>query len=257
MISILSPAKTLDMGRPKGSLPFTLPLYSKEASVLMNELRKYSPPELETLMKINGVLAETNFERFALWRPEHSTEDAKQAVLSYAGSVYQGLDAAALDEKSLLFAQDHLRIISGLYGVLRPLDLIHPYRLEMSIKLKNPSGSDLYSYWKDKITVHLAEELGRQNDRTLVNLASNEYSSAIDRNRLKARVVTPVFRDYSKGSYKVLMVYAKKARGMMARFIVENEIDRPELLKEFDIEGYRYDEELSSKDEFVFLRKEY
>jgi len=257
MISILSPAKTLDMSKPRGSLPFTQPLFTKEAAVLIKELRKYSPYELETLMKVNSDIAETNFDRYAKWRKEHGSSDAKQAALAYAGAVYQGLDAASLDEKSLLFAQDHLRIISGLYGVLRPLDLIHPYRLEMGIKLENSSGRDLYTYWKEKITDCLADELKKQDDGTLVNLASNEYSSAVDIGRLKARVITAVFKDYSKGSYKILMVYAKRARGMMARFIAENAIDSPELLKEFKTDGYSFDDNLSSKDEFVFLRKEH
>jgi hypothetical protein len=257
MISILSPAKTLDMGNIPSGIAFTEPVFTREAAVLIDELRKYSPPDLERLMKINGTLAEVNFERYSKWKSKHSSSDSKQAVFAYAGAVYQGLDAATLDEKALLFAQDHLRIISGLYGVLRPLDLIHPYRLEMGIKLENPSGRDLYSYWKEKITEHLNAELEKQEVGTLVNLASSEYSSAIDRTRLKARVVTAVFKDYSRGDYRIVMVYAKRARGMMARFIAENAIDRPELIKDFNTEGYAFDGRLSSKDEFVFLRKEH
>lgn len=253
MISILSPAKTLDITRTHIK-HYSEPLYIKEAAVLMAELEKYSPPELETLMKINSELAETNFKRNSSWKTEHTPSNSKQALFAYAGHVYQGLDAAALDEVSLLFAQDHLRIISGLYGVLRPLDLIQPYRLEMGIKLENPLGKDLYSFWKDIITDYFVEELKTHGEKTLVNLASNEYSSVIDRKKLEARIVTPVFRDYSRGSYKVVMVYAKRARGMMARFIAENRIDDPEKLKEFDADGYAFSENLSSENDFVFLR---
>ena len=253
MISILSPAKTLDMTRTHVK-HYTKPLYIKEAAVLMAELEQYSPPELETLMKINSSLAETNFMRNAGWNAEHAPSNSKQAVFAYAGHVYQGLAAATLDEGSLLFAQDRLRIISGLYGVLRPLDLIQPYRLEMGIKLGNPKGKDLYSYWTDIITSYFIEELKTHSDKTLVNLASNEYSSVIDRKKLDGRIVTPVFRDYSRGSYKVVMVYAKRARGMMARFIAENRIDDPEKLKEFNEDGYAFSETMSSEDDLVFLR---
>jgi cytoplasmic iron level regulating protein YaaA (DUF328/UPF0246 family) len=255
MISILSPAKTLDMTQTHNIKQYTKPLYIKEAAVLMAELEQYSPPELETLMKINSSLAETNFSRNAVWKTDHTLSNSKQAVFAYAGHVYQGLAAATLDEGSLLFAQDHLRIISGLYGVLRPLDLIHPYRLEMGIKLANPDGKDLYSYWMGKITSYFLEELKTHSDKTLVNLASNEYSTVIDRKKLDVRIVTPVFKDYSRGSYKIVMVYAKRARGMMARFIAENRIDDPEKLKEFNEDGYVFSETMSSENNFVFLKK--
>jgi uncharacterized protein len=257
MISILSPAKTLNMNKDSIEKQHFEPIFIKEAALLMDELKKYSPPDLETLMKINSDLAETNFTRNMRWKKEHNPADSKQALFAYAGTVYQGLDSETLDERSLLFAQEHLRIISGLYGVLRPLDLIHPYRLEMSIKLKNPRGSDLYAYWKDIITDYLAEELETHREKTLVNLASNEYSSVIDRTRLKNRIVTPVFKDYSNGSYKIVMVYAKRARGMMARFIVENSIDNPEHLKEFDEDGYIFTEKMSSVNDFVFIKKRF
>jgi cytoplasmic iron level regulating protein YaaA (DUF328/UPF0246 family) len=255
MISILSPAKTLDITRTHNIKHYSEPLYIKEAAVLMAELEKYSPPELETLMKINSALAEINFMRIASWKTEHAPSNSKQAVFAYAGHVYQGLDAATLDEGSLLFAQDHLRIISGLYGVLRPLDLIQPYRLEMGIRLENPNGKDLYAYWRDKITSYFIEELKTHGNKTLVNLASNEYSTAFNRKQLEGRIVTPVFRDYSRGSYKIVMVYAKRARGMMARFIAENRIDDPEKMKEFNEDGYEFSEAMSSENDFVFLRK--
>jgi uncharacterized protein len=255
MISILSPAKTLDMSISKITGLYSEPLFNNEAAQLMAELKKYSPPELETLMKINSELAERNFSRNSFWKKEHDPSNSKQAAFAYAGTVYQGLDAATLDEGSLLFAQDHLRILSGLYGVLRPLDLIHPYRLEMGIKLKNPNGKDLYVFWKDRITAYLSAELEKQDQKTLVNLASHEYSSVIERKALNARIVTPVFRDYMHGSYKVVMVYTKRARGMMARYIMENRIDNPEHLRDYNQDGYMFSESLSSPDEFIFLRQ--
>jgi cytoplasmic iron level regulating protein YaaA (DUF328/UPF0246 family) len=255
MISILSPAKTLDMSEVHNIKQYSEPLFIKEAAVLMDELKRYSPAELETLMKINSELAETNFTRNISWKKEHFPANSKQAIFTYAGTVYQGLNAATLDEGSLLFAQNHLRILSGLYGVLRPLDLIQPYRLEMGIKLKNPSGNDLYAYWMEKITSSFIDELNAKEENTLINLASNEYFSVLDREKLKARIVTPVFKDYNNGSYKIVMVYAKRARGLMARFIAENKIDKPDHLMEFDEEGYLFNKKMSSENEYIFHKK--
>jgi len=255
MISILSPAKTLNMSESNNIKQYSEPLFIKEAAVLMDELKKYSPPELEAMMKINSELAETNFTRNMLWKKEQYQANSKQAIFAYAGTVYQGLNASTLDVGSLLFAQDHLRILSGLYGVLRPLDMIQPYRLEMGIKLKNPSGEYLYAYWKEKITNYFIEELNSNEENALINLASNEYFSVIDREKLKTRIVTPVFKDYNNGSYKIVMVYAKRARGLMARFIAENRIDKPDHLMEFDEDGYLFNEKMSSENEYVFHKK--
>jgi len=255
MISILSPAKTLNMSEVHNIKQYTEPLFIKEAAVLMDELKRYSPAELETLMKINSELAETNFTRNSRWNKEHNPSNSKQAIFTYAGTVYQGLNASTLDEGSMLFAQNHLRILSGLYGVLRPLDLLQPYRLEMGIRLKNSRGNDLYTYWMEKITSYFNEELNSKEENTLINLASNEYFSVLDREKLKARIVTPVFKDYNNGSYKIVMVYAKRARGLMARFIAENRIDKPDHLMEFDEEGYLFNKKMSSENEYIFHKK--
>jgi uncharacterized protein len=255
MITILSPAKTLNMEKINNNPVINSKgAFVEEAALLIDELRKYSPPELERLLKINSELAETNYKRHVSWQKDHNVTKSKQALLAYHGMVYQGLDAETLERESLFFAQDHLRILSGLYGVLRPLDLIQPYRLEMGIKLNNILGKDLYAFWKERITSYFIEELNKHSDNTLVNLASNEYSSAIDMKKLKGKIITPVFKDYKNGTYKAITIYAKKARGMMTRFIIENHVDNPEELKSFDGEGYKFCEYMSNDGKLVFLR---
>lgn len=253
MIAILSPAKTINMDKSRNTNVHSEPLFIDEAALLIEELKKYSPPEMESLMKINSELAEANFRRHIMWNKKHTTKTSKQSLLAYNGMVYQGLDAKSLKDAHMIYAQDHLRILSGLYGVLRPLDLIQPYRLEMATKLNNIRGKDLYVFWKDTITNYFMEELNKQNNPILINLASNEYSSAIDLKKLKYKTITPVFKDYSKGSFKVITIYAKKARGLMARFIVENEIDNLEDLKEFNDGGYSFDEHKSTDSQWVFI----
>jgi cytoplasmic iron level regulating protein YaaA (DUF328/UPF0246 family) len=233
---------------------YTKPEFMKEASMIMKELTKYSPPEMESLMKINSELAEENFMRHISWSEEHDLSNAKQALLSYNGAVYQGLNAASLNEQQLSFANDHVRILSGLYGALRPLDLIMPYRLEMATKLKVASSNDLYSFWRERLTAYFKEELDKQNDNVLIDLASKEYSSAIDMNKLNAKVITPVFKDYKRGAHKVITIYAKRARGLISRFIIENNIVLPEDLKEFNEEGYCFNEYMSNTVQWVFTR---
>lgn len=254
MITILSPAKTLKMEKALNTNLYTEPLFMKEASSLIKELIKYSPPEMEILMKVNSKLAEQNFKRHISWKNEQDLLNSKQAILAYEGAVYQGLRARDLNEQQLLFANDKLRILSGLYGVLRPLDLIQPYRLEMGTKLKNKKGNNLYSFWNHKLTTYFKKELRKQKDNILIDLASKEYSSAIDMNIINAKVITPVFKEYKNGTHKVITIYAKRARGLMSRFIIENNIVSPNELKEFNEEGYRYNEVLSSKGELVFTR---
>lgn len=254
MIIILSPAKTLKMETANITNLYTKPLFTKEASSLMKELIKYSPPQMESLMKVNSKLAEENFHRHVSWQQEHNLLNGKQAFLAYDGAVYQGLRAVELTEDQLIFANEHFRILSGLYGALRPLDLIQPYRLEMGIKLKNIEGDNLYKFWKSRITAYFKEEIQRQKDNVLVDLASKEYSSVIDVNNINAKVITPIFKDYKNGTHKVITIYAKRARGLMSRFIIENSIDSPVDLKEFSEEGYSYNEFLSSESEFVFTR---
>jgi uncharacterized protein len=254
MIAILSPAKTLNMKKAVNTDLYTKPVFIKEAGVLMKELLKYTPPEMEGLMKINSEIAEENFVRHIKWSEEHNLSNAKQALLAYDGAVYKGIGVYDLDEQQLSFANDTLRILSGLYGILRPLDLIMPYRLEMAAKLKNMEGKNLYDFWRDKLTDYFKEELYRQNDNVLIDLASKEYSSAININKINAKVITPVFKDYKRGTHKVITIYAKRARGLMSRFIIENSIVSPNQLKEFDEEGYNYNEYLSNDVELVFTR---
>ncbi|MCB2298461.1 peroxide stress protein YaaA [Clostridium tagluense] len=254
MIIILSPAKTLKMEKVLNTNLYTETLFIREASYLIKELVKYSPPEMERLMKVNSKLAQQNFMRHIMWKEEHDLSNGKQALLAYDGAVYQGISAGELSQQQLSFANDHLRILSGLYGALRPLDLIQPYRLEMGTKLKNRRGDNLYSFWKNKLTTYLKKELQGQNDNILIDLASKEYSSVIDLSKINIKVITPVFKDYKNGTHKVITIYTKRARGLMSRFIIENNIILPSDLKEFNEEGYSYNKYLSSDTEFVFTR---
>jgi cytoplasmic iron level regulating protein YaaA (DUF328/UPF0246 family) len=254
MIMILSPAKTLKMEKAINTNLYTEPLFIKEASSLIKELVKYSPPEMEGLMKVSSKLAEQNFMRHISWQEEHDLSNGKQALLAYDGAVYQGINAGELSEKQLAFANDHLRIFSGLYGALRPLDLIQPYRLEMGTKLKNKRGNNLYSFWNYKLTTYLKKEFKSQNDNILIDLASREYSRVIDMAKINVKVITPAFTEYKNGTHRGITIYTKRARGLMSRFIIENNISYPSELKEFNEEGYSYNEYLSSNTEFVFSR---
>lgn len=254
MITIISPAKTLDFNKMAITHEYSEPIFKEETSQLIGELKRYSLQEIEELMSISHKLAELNYKRYKQWNKEHSIENSKQAILAYSGDVYHGMKAEDFNEEQLKFSQQHVRIISGLYGVLRPLDLIQPYRLEMSIKLKNPKGVDLYSFWREKITDFFNKEIGEHKDNTLINLASNEYFSAIDKNKFKGKIITPIFKEYKNGNYKIIRIYAKKARGAMAKYIVENEINSPEHIKNFNQYGYKYNEESSTDSEWIFVR---
>ncbi|WML34573.1 peroxide stress protein YaaA [Clostridium sp. OS1-26] len=254
MIVVLSPAKTLNYNKKTLANLYTEPIFQKEATELVRELQQYTPPELSTLMKISDDLAELNFKRNLSFQVKSTLENSKQAILTFSGTVYQGMRADEFSEDELQFAQNHIRILSGLYGILRPLDLIQPHRLEMGIKLKNPKGKDLYSFWKDKITNYLNEEINKHNDKNLINLASNEYFSAIDTKSFTGKIINISFKEYRCGTYKIVAVYAKRARGLMSRYIAENKVNNIEILKNFEEEGYVYNEELSSDNEFVFTR---
>lgn len=242
------------MARALNTNLYMKPLFIKEASRLIKELLKYSPSEMEGLMKINSNLAEQNFIRHIRWEEEHNLLNAKQALLAFDGAVYQGINASDLSENQLAFANDHLRIFLGLYGALRPLDLIKPYRLEMGTKLKHGRSNNLTSFWKSKLTTYIKKELHLQKDNLLIDLVSKEYSSVLDMSKINARVITPVFKEYNNGSFKVITIYIKRARGLMCRFIIENNIVLPSKLKEFNEEGYSYNEYLSSDTELVFIR---
>ncbi|WP_206953022.1 peroxide stress protein YaaA [Trinickia acidisoli] len=257
MIIVLSPAKSLDYETPPHVSKHTIPDFVADAAQLIGELRRYSPQQIASLMDISDALAHLNFQRYADWSPQFRADNAKQAVLAFNGDVYEGFDAKTLSAADLDYAQHHVRVLSGLYGLLRPLDLLQPYRLEMGTRLPNARGKDLYAFWGERITDALNAQLrrGKGAARVLVNCASAEYFKSVRPKRLDARVVTPVFEDWKGGRYKIVSFHAKRARGLMARFAVEHRIDSPEKLKDFAAEGYAFDPTASNDTTFMFRRR--
>jgi hypothetical protein len=253
MLTVISPAKNLDFDSKPHTETHSEPQFLAQSQLLINELKELDTAQVASLMKLSDKLAALNVGRFNEWQTPFSLDNAKQAVLAFNGDVYTGLDAASLDEASLAFAQKHLRILSGLYGILKPLDLMQPYRLEMGTKFTNQRGKDLYTFWGSTLRETLEADAEMADD-ILINLASNEYFKAVEAKKLKARIITPAFKDWKNGQYKLISFYAKKARGLMTRYIIDNQINEPELLKGFDYDGYRYSEEMSSKDDWVFIR---
>ncbi|MBD8189130.1 MULTISPECIES: peroxide stress protein YaaA [Pseudomonas syringae group] len=254
MLMVISPAKTLDFETPPTTERFTQPQYLDHSQELISQLRELAPAQIAELMHLSDKLAGLNAARFGSWTPAFTPENAKQALLAFKGDVYTGLQAETLDEDQLDYAQKHLRMLSGLYGLLRPLDLMQPYRLEMGTRLANARGKDLYAFWGTRISEWLNEALADQGDDLLLNLASTEYFSAVKRSALNARIIDTEFKDLKNGQYKIISFYAKKARGMMSRFVIEERIDSPEALRAFDVQGYRYNAELSTPSKLVFLR---
>ncbi len=254
MLILLSPAKTLDFDVLVKGKDFTVPEFLQDARLLVDILKTISPAGLQQLMKINPKLALLNATRFLEWHLPFTSENAKPALQVFRGEVYTGIQADTLEPQDFAFAQNHVRILSGLYGILRPLDLIQPYRLEMGTKLQNPRGKDLYRFWGDKITDSVSRTLNEQSGMPVVNLASDEYFKVIDTDKINADIFTPVFLDYKNGKYKFLTVYGKRARGMMTRFIIENKITDPEELKLFDKNGYYFNVEMSTGRKWVFTR---
>ncbi|UVJ44893.1 peroxide stress protein YaaA [Pseudomonas sp. LS1212] len=254
MLTVISPAKTLDFETPPVIARHTQPQYLDHSQELILQLRELSPAQVSELMHLSDKLAGLNVARFGSWTPAFTPANAKQALLAFKGDVYTGLDAESLGEDDFSYAQDHLRMLSGLYGLLRPLDLMQPYRLEMGTKLANARGKDLYAFWGTRISEWLNEALADQGDDILLNLASTEYFSAVKRSALNARIINTEFRDWKNGQYKIISFYAKKARGMMSRFVIQEQINDPEQLKQFDVQGYRFSAELSKPDNLVFLR---
>lgn len=254
MLIVVSPAKTLDYETPPTTQSHTQPQFLEHAQQLIDELKALSVQDVAELMKLSDKLASLNVARYESWTPEFTRENAKQAVLAFKGDVYTGLDAESLSEEQLQFAQAHLRILSGLYGVLKPLDLMQPYRLEMGTKFSNSRGKNLYEFWGNIICDQLNNELAATESPVLINLASNEYYKAAKEKNLNARIITPAFKDWKGGQYKMISFYAKKARGLMTRYIIENRIEDPEQLKQFDLEGYRFAESMSAGDNWTFIR---
>ena len=256
MLSVISPAKTLDFDTAPVTARHSKPVFLKDSRELVGELRELAPHQLSSLMSISDKLGELNYDRYQQWRPPFTPKNAKQALLAFRGDVYTGLDADHFDDADFAFAQDHLRILSGLYGLLRPLDLIQPYRLEMGTRFANARGANLYEFWGDRITDVLAQAIAESGSDVLVNLASNEYFRAVRPGRLEAQVVTPVFKDYKGGKFKVVSFYAKKARGLMAAWLIRQRADQPAAIRDFAEAGYRYDKKLSNASEWVFTRRE-
>jgi hypothetical protein len=254
MLLVISPAKTLDYDTPPATARFTLPQHLDHAQELIGQLRQMSPQQVGELMHLSDKLAALNVARYGSWHPDFTPANAKQALLAFKGDVYTGLAAEDFSEADFDFAQGHLRMLSGLYGVLRPLDLMQPYRLEMGTRLANARGANLYDFWGERISAWLNEALAEQGDDILLNLASNEYFGAVKRKALKARVIDTEFKDLKNGQYKIISFYAKKARGLMARYVIKQRIRDPEQLKAFDYQGYRYSAEQSKPDSLVFLR---
>lgn len=256
MLVVVSPAKNLDFQSPAVIDDFTQPELLKEAKSLISRCKKLSPADIASLMSLSDKLAGLNADRYHAWSLPFSPDNAKQALLAFNGDVYVGMDANSFSEQDFAFAQQHLRILSGLYGVLKPLDLMQAYRLEMGTRLDTKQGDNLYQFWGEKITRNLNNVLQQQEDPVLVNLASNEYFKSVKPKLLKATIVTPEFKDEKNGQYKIISFFAKKARGMMARYIIQNRLSDVAQLKDFDLGGYQYSAELSTANKPVFTRPE-
>jgi len=255
MLIVLSPAKTLDYDTPASTDTHTMPEFIDHAAELINTLKKLSPAHVAELMSISDALAVLNVTRYASWSRKFTQKNAKQAILAFNGDVYEGLDAATLNAKQIDYLQSHVRILSGLYGVLRPLDLMQPYRLEMGTRLANPRGKDLYAFWSEQVTEVLNGALANQKSKSLVNLASEEYFKAVKPKLLHADIINPVFEDWKGGKYKIISFYAKRARGLMARYAAVKRISNPEKLKAFNVDGYAYDAAASTDHHWVFRRR--
>lgn len=260
MLVLISPAKTLDFETPAPIQRFSQPEFLADTERLVTQLRQLSAPEISTLMKISDKLGELNSDRFKTWQATFDDTKAKQALLAFQGGVYQGMQVERFEPEDFDFAQEHLRILSGLYGVLRPLDLIQPYRLEMGTKLAHAkledlSANTLYEFWADKLTHTINQQLEKLEQKTIINLASNEYFQAVKPKLLTGAIITPVFKDWHNGKYKIISFYAKKARGMMAAYIIKNRLKNTADLPNFAEAGYSYNPELSEQQNLVFTRR--
>lgn len=256
MLLVVSPAKKLDFESPVATSQFSQPNLLKHSQLLIDDCIKLSPSDIASLMKLSDKLAGLNAARFGEWSTPFTTENARQAILSFNGDVYAGLDAQTFNDDDFEFAQQHFKILSGLYGLLKPLDLIQAYRLEMGCKLRNSRGDNLYQFWGDIITNELNQSLQENNDDVLINLASTEYFKSVKTTLLNATVVTPIFKDWKNGQYKIISFFAKKARGLMARYIIQNKLTKADDIKQFDLAGYQYEPTMSKGSDWVFTRKE-
>jgi uncharacterized protein len=256
MLIFLSPAKSLDYKTPPQVATHTQPAFLKQSEILIKQLRKLSPADIANLMDLSDPLALLNFNRYADWKLPFTPENAKQAVLAFDGDVYDGLAAKTLAAADLDFAQQHVRILSGLYGILKPLDLMQPYRLEMGTKFANKLGKDIYAFWGERLLDAINAELSKMPRPVAVNLASEEYFKAAVGRKINGQLIQPVFEDWKNGKYKIISFYAKRARGLMTRYAVLNRLDEPEGLKEFDYDGYAFAAEASDDKTWVFRRRQ-
>ena len=255
MLAILSPAKTLDFDSPLTTDQHSAPEFTKESTALIKTLRQLEPSDIGSLMGISDKLAVLNHNRYAHWSAKFDdASGARASLLAFKGDVYLGLDAQTLSKRDFTWAQKRLRVLSGLYGLLRPLDRIHPYRLEMGTALRNTAGKDLYEFWGGKVTQALNEALAGQRSKVLINLASNEYYKVVQTQNIDGRIVTINFKEWRRDAYRFVSFSAKKARGLMARYMIDQRAERADDLKAFDVEGYAFNEELSSRDEWIFTR---
>ena len=255
MLLVVSPAKNLDFESPLATQISSQPVLLSESQILIDRCLSLTPADISSLMGISDKLAGLNAARFGEWSQPFTPENARAAVLAFNGDVYTGLDAASFSEQDFEFAQSHMRILSGLYGLLKPLDLMQAYRLEMGTKLDNVRGKNLYEFWGSIITELLNKALIEQGDDVLINLASTEYFKSVKKKELKADIITPSFKDWKNGQYKMISFYAKKARGLMARYIIQNQLTDIEQLKAFDLAGYEYNKEFSKGNDWVYTRK--
>lgn len=254
MITVISPAKKLSDECHAYEADHSQPAYLVKSTELVDQLKSYEPSYLQSLMGISEKLSVLNWERYQSWNSSFSSNNSRQAFFTFKGDTYTGLDADTLSTEDLSFSQNHTRILSGLYGVLKPLDLIMPYRLEMGTKIENKFGKNLYDFWGDELVADLEKDLSNHDSRYIVNCASVEYFKSIDKDSLNGKVITPVFKEIKKGKARIVSFFAKKARGMMARYIIQNQINDPDEIRKFDLGGYEYNDSLSNTMEPVFTR---
>jgi hypothetical protein len=256
MLIVISPAKTLDFETAPITKIHTQPEFLKESRQLVKQLKEMTPVEVSSLMKISDKLGLQNFVRFNEWKTPFTMNNAKQALLAFKGDVYSGIDAETFSSQDLKFAQKHLRILSGLYGVLRPLDLIQAYRLEMGTSLENKQSKGLYEFWASKLTDQINQDLQASKSKHLINLASKEYFKSLQADDINAEIIVPVFKDYKNGQFKIISFFAKKARGQMSAYIIRNRLKDPQELKAFNVDGYKFYKSESNKSNWVFQRKQ-
>lgn len=256
MLIVISPAKNLDYTTPLPQLSPTQPELLDHAQTLIEQLRDLAPHQVSELMRISDKLGQLNFDRYHAWQRPFTQDNARPAALAFNGDVYQGLDAYSFSKEDFRFAQSHLRILSGLYGLLRPLDLMQPYRLEMGARLANAQGANLYAFWGDTITHKLNEQIQKTKAKALINLASQEYFKSVNKKELTVPIIEPVFKDWKNGQYKIISFFAKKARGLMSAYIIKNQLTAVDQLKGFNTGGYQFDPATSTATQWVFLRKD-